>query len=75
MKRSSKRISQETDDVARQMGIGTAENIGCENTVAAAFLCRRGFFLFRGRKVMAKYKTREEYWRARGRGQLAPEDK
>ena len=24
-------------------------------------------------EVMAKYKTREEYWRARGRGQLANE--
>ncbi len=43
MKRSSKRISQETDDVARRMGMVTAENISCENTVAAAFLCRRGF--------------------------------
>ena len=29
--------------------------------------------LYMGLNAMAKYKTREEYWRARGRGQLANE--
>ena len=66
-------MSQETDDAARRMGIVTAENIGCENTVAAAFLCRRGFFSFAGFGIMAKYKTREAYLRAHGQGWLAHE--
>ena len=66
-------MSQETDDVARRMGMVTAETHRLREYGRGGIAMPPRLFAFRKEGAMPHYKTREDYWRAHGWGQLASE--